>query len=132
VGASPGNRHLWRVLAIAAVVAAAIVAYVALTDRKAPPPAPIPSATAPSGSTLPAATYVGAPACVSCHAKETEAWRGSHHDRAMEAATEKTVLGNFAGAKFSLVVVTLTFFRLVGKFFVNSDGPDGEFANFEI
>jgi len=132
VGASPGNRHLWRVLAIAAVVAAAIVAYVALTDRKAPPPAPIPSATAPSGSTLPAATYVGAPACVSCHAKETEAWRGSHHDRAMEAATEKTVLGNFAGAKFSLAGVTSTFFRRDGKFFVNSDGPDGKLANFEI
>jgi tetratricopeptide (TPR) repeat protein len=132
VGASPGNRHLWRVLAIAAVAAAAIVTYVALTDRKAPPPAPIPSATAPSASTLPAATYVGAPACVSCHAKETEAWRGSHHDRAMEAATEKTVLGNFAGAKFSLAGVTSTFFKRDGKFFVNSDGPDGKLANFEI
>jgi cytochrome c554/c'-like protein len=37
-------------------------------------------------------TYVGASTCAGCHAPEAERWRGSHHDRAMEEATEQTVL----------------------------------------
>jgi tetratricopeptide (TPR) repeat protein len=127
-----GKRYLWGALGVAAVAIAAGVAVVMLADRKAPPPAPIAAATALGASTLPAATYVGASACASCHAKETEAWRGSHHERAMEAATEKTVLGNFGGAKFSLAGVTSMFFKRDGKFFVNTDGPDGKLADFEI
>ena len=119
-------------LGVVAVAVVAIVAVVMLADRKTPPPAQTVTATAPSATTLPAATYMGAPACASCHAKETEAWRGSHHDRAMQAATEKTVLGNFAGAKFSLAGVTSTFFKRDGKFFVNTDGSDGKLADFEI
>ena len=50
----------------------------------------------------------------------------------MEAATEKTVLGDFAGAKFSLAGVTSTFFKRDGRFFVKTDGPDGKLADFEI
>lgn len=41
--------------------------------------------------------YVGRQVCASCHAKENEAWRGSHHDLAMQEPTAKTVLGDFAG-----------------------------------
>jgi tetratricopeptide (TPR) repeat protein len=118
-------------LGVAAVAAATVIAYFILADRKAPPP-PTATVTAPAAPTLPAATYVGAPACASCHAMQAEAWRGSHHDRAMEIASGKTVLGNFAGAKFSIAGVTSTFFRRDGRFFVNTDGPDGRLADFEI
>ena len=60
------------------------------------------------------------------------AWRGSHHDLAMQEATDKTVLGNFDGATFTYGDVTSRFFRRDGKFFVNTDGPDGKLADFEI
>ncbi len=50
----------------------------------------------------------------------------------MAEATEATVLGNFAGAKFSHTGVTSTFFRRDGRFFVRTDGPDGRLADFEI
>ena len=82
--------------------------------------------------TRPNASYVGTTACGSCHAKEHAAWRGSHHDRAMEVPGEKTVLGNFADARFLHAGVTNRFFRRDGRWFVNTDGPGGKLADFEI
>lgn len=78
------------------------------------------------------AGFVGVEACASCHAAETGAWRGSHHDLAMAEATEATVLGDFAGATFTDGDVTSRFFRRDGRFLVDTDGPDGRLATFEI
>ena len=61
-----------------------------------------------------------------------EAFRGSHHDRAMQEATEQTVLGDFNNAKFPYAGVTSRFFKRDGKFFVNTDGPDGKLRDYEI
>ncbi len=44
----------------------------------------------------------------------------------------KTVLGDFDGATFTHGGVTSRFFKRDGKFFVNTDGPDGKLADFEI
>ena len=82
--------------------------------------------------TRPNASYVGTTACGSCHAKEHAAWRGSHHDRAMEVPDEKTVLGDFADARFLHAGVTNRFFRRDGRWFVNTDAPGGKLADFEI
>lgn len=76
--------------------------------------------------------YVGGKACVECHASEAAAWKGSQHDRAMQVASEQAMLGDFANAKFTFAGVTSTFFRRDGKYFVNTDGPDGRLADFEI
>jgi len=50
----------------------------------------------------------------------------------MEAAGERTVLGDFGGARLSQAGVTTRFFRRDGRYFVNTDGPDGKLADFEI
>ena len=84
----------------------------------------------PPNTSAPA--YVGAAACGACHTAELAAWRGSHHDLAMQEATDKTVLGTFDGATFTYGDVTSRFFKRDGKFFVNTDGPDGKLADFEI
>jgi len=77
-------------------------------------------------------TYVGGQICASCHPKEAEAWRGSHHDLAMQKATAKTVLGDFSRVKFTNQGVTTTFFKRGDVFFVNTDGADGRLADFAI
>jgi tetratricopeptide (TPR) repeat protein len=82
--------------------------------------------------TVPAAAYVGRGKCVDCHREVSERWKGSHHDLAMDFATEKTVLGNFDDALFEYEGVTSRFFRKDGKFYVNTEGPDGEPGDFEI
>ena len=91
--------------------------YLAFSERKAAPPS---------------AQYMGAKACAGCHAKEQQAWRGSHHDLAMQVVDEKTVLGNFDNATFKYNGVESTFFRRDGKFMVQTDGPDGKLHDYEV
>ncbi|MBI5364619.1 MAG: ammonia-forming cytochrome c nitrite reductase subunit c552 [Planctomycetes bacterium] len=50
----------------------------------------------------------------------------------MQPADESTVLGDFGNAAFEHFGVRSTFFRRDGKFFANTDGPDGVLADFEI
>jgi Tfp pilus assembly protein PilF len=83
-------------------------------------------------ASAPTPKYVGAQACAACHKNEYDSWKGSHHALAMQHANAETVLGNFDGAKFSYTGVTSTFFKRDGKFFVNTDGPDGKLNDFEI
>jgi hypothetical protein len=79
-----------------------------------------------------AAVHVGRDTCAGCHANEVAAWRGSDHDLAMQTSDEKSVLGDFANAKYAYAGITSTFSRRDGKFYVNTDGPDGKLADYEI
>ena len=88
--------------------------------------------TPPSSSSARGVSYVGTKACADCHADEYGAWQGSDHARAMQHANAQTVLGNFAGVKFTYAGVTSTFHQRDGKFFVNTDGPDGKLKDYEI
>ena len=94
--------------------------------ERAEQPAPAPKAAAAPPS------FVGIAKCAGCHPKETEAYRASDHARAMEPATDQTVLGSFDEARITHRGVTSTFFRRDGKFLVRTDGPDGKLGEFEI
>src|SRR5512139_1592097 len=50
----------------------------------------------------------------------------------MQEANDSTVLGDFSGAKFSKDGVESTFFKKNGAYWVRTDGPDGQMADFEI
>jgi tetratricopeptide (TPR) repeat protein len=76
--------------------------------------------------------FVGSESCIRCHETENRFWTGSHHDRAMEEATSSTVLGDFNDATFTYAGVTSTFSSRDGKFFVRTDGSDGELEEYEI
>ena len=91
------------------------------------------SATEPaSGDAVAAAGFVGIDACVSCHEVEAEAWRGSHHDLAMAPAGPETVLGDFSGITFEHHGVESRFYMRDGRYYVRTDGPDGELEEFEL
>ena len=79
-----------------------------------------------------AAAYVGSETCAGCHRAEAELWRGSQHRHAMAHATEASVLGDFSNASFEYYGVKSRFFRHDGKFLIETDGPDGKLAVFEI
>jgi len=78
------------------------------------------------------ATYVGSKSCAECHQEEYDQWIGSHHERAMDVATEKTVLGDFHDAELTHFGVTSRMFRDGDKFMIHTEGPDGEMADFEV
>lgn len=98
------------------------------------PQAAMPSTAGPNteDTHLPAAAFVGRERCAVCHPREQEAWRGSHHDLAMQEATDNTVLGDFNDASFTHFGVTSRFFRREGGFFVTTEGPDGKLQDYEI
>jgi predicted CXXCH cytochrome family protein len=79
-----------------------------------------------------AAKVAGSEACAGCHQSEAKLWRTSQHERAMAHATDRSVLGNFNDASFQYFDVRSRFFRKDGKFFVETDGPDGKLAAFEV
>jgi predicted CXXCH cytochrome family protein len=70
--------------------------------------------------------------CFECHVEATRAWRGSHHDLAMQVANDQTVLGDFDDAEFVHEDVVTRFTRRTGRFFVYTQGPDGSDAEFEV
>ena len=79
-----------------------------------------------------AASYVGSETCAGCHPTQAKLWDASQHKAAMAHATEKTVLGDFNDANFDYFGVHSRFFRNDGRFFVETDGPDGKLAIFEV
>lgn len=83
-------------------------------------------------SAAPALAFVGSEACAGCHQAETALWKDSQHKHAMQHATAATVLGNFDDAGFDYFGVHSRFFKKDNKFFVETDGPDGNLAIFEV
>ena len=77
-------------------------------------------------------SYVGRSRCIECHQKQGDLWHGSHHDLAMDMATDQTVLGNFDNAELEHFDITSRMFRDADKFMVNTEGPDGELQDFEV
>lgn len=76
--------------------------------------------------------YVGRAQCAACHAEENARWTGSHHDLAMQEATDASVLGDFNDVSFEQFGVISRFYRQDGKFMVRTDGPDGELRDYPI
>ena len=116
------KRKLWIAASLAGFVAAAAAGFYFLNGDES---------TWTAGEAT-AATFVGSETCSACHLAEGKLWHVSNHQRAMDHATEKSVLGNFNDASFDYYGVHSRFFRRDGKFLVETDGPDGELATFEV
>ncbi len=85
-----------------------------------------------TGGSSSAATFVGSETCAGCHGAEANLWRGSQHKLAMDHATDGSVRGDFNDVRFDHYGVQSRFFRKGGKFLVETDGPDGKPATFEV
>ena len=78
------------------------------------------------------ASYVGQASCVKCHAEESQKWTNSHHDLAMQLASDETVVADFNSAQLTHHGITSRMFRDGKKFIVNTEGPDGSMQDFEV
>jgi predicted CXXCH cytochrome family protein len=83
-------------------------------------------------ASAPAANFVGSEACASCHQTEADLWHKSQHRLAMQHATDNSVLGDFSDASIDYYGVHSRFFHRDGKYLVETDGPDGKLATFEV
>lgn len=80
----------------------------------------------------PTASFIGSQTCAGCHQTEARLWGASQHKAAMQHATDKTVLGDFNDVSFDYYGVHTRFFRRGHQFLVETDGPDGKLAVFEV
>jgi tetratricopeptide (TPR) repeat protein len=85
-----------------------------------------------AGGETPAPAFVGSAACADCHQVQHDLWHLSDHDRAMDVATEKTVLGDFDDAEITVHGVTSRFYSRDGRFYVWTEGPEGEMGEHEV
>jgi Flp pilus assembly protein TadD len=79
-----------------------------------------------------APSFVGSKTCSGCHAMEAKLWEGSQHRHAMDHATPQSVRGDFNNATFDYAGTRSRFFRKDDKFLVETDGPDGKLATFQV
>jgi tetratricopeptide (TPR) repeat protein len=84
------------------------------------------------GRVEPPATFVRSQKCMDCHKKQYDKWQNSHHDHAMDVASENTVLGDFNDAVLEIHGIASRFYRKDGRFFVHTQGPDGKMGDYEI
>lgn len=78
------------------------------------------------------AGFVGSSACSQCHARQFADWQQSQHAAAMQSADSTTVLGSFDSTRFAHRGLASTFFRRDGRYFVNTEGPDGKPRDYRI
>ncbi len=124
-GTDGHGPRLGRWEAVGLTALATIVAAVPLSLLRSAP-------QGPRDITAVEPTFAGTASCQECHPVEYARWEGSDHDKAMDIATDDTVLGDFEGATFTYRGVTSRFYRRDGKFFVFTEGPGGRMAEFEI
>ncbi|UZH56531.1 tetratricopeptide repeat protein [Salinimicrobium tongyeongense] len=76
--------------------------------------------------------FVGSKTCMKCHQQEYNHWKNSHHDLAMTIADSTTVLGNFNNTFYEHKNVLTKFFKKGEKYYVNTEGPDGQYHDYEV
>jgi len=77
-------------------------------------------------------TFVGSSTCQSCHNAEYNDWLKSDHYQAMQPASDSSVLGDFNNTNFTADGVTNTFFKKDGKFYINTQGEDGQNHDYQV
>lgn len=76
--------------------------------------------------------YAGSVSCQGCHQQEHADWLLSHHYKAMLPANDSTVAGDFNNVTYTADGVTSKFFKQNGKFFINTEGEDGSYHDYEV
>ncbi|EFL52541.1 doubled CXXCH domain protein [Solidesulfovibrio fructosivorans JJ]] len=118
------NTKPWERAALfaAGIILASPVLYLLVFGPGKPPPKDTPAA------------FVGSAKCQKCHETQYKKWLGSDHRLAMAEAGEGTVLGDFGNVSFTdpYSHVVSRFFRKDGRYYVETEGPDGKPGQFRI
>ena len=106
-------------------VAAAALGCAACSERA-------PNDATPLAESADGPHYVGSAQCRDCHRAQYDAWRGSHHRRAMQTPNAATVAGNFDGATFASGTSDTTFVERNGRYIVRTPDAAAEHTEFEV
>ena len=76
--------------------------------------------------------FIGNSSCAECHEVAFENWKGSDHDKAMDHATDSSVLGDFNDATITVRGIESKFYKRDDGFYVYTNGPKGDMAELKI
>jgi tetratricopeptide (TPR) repeat protein/nitrate/TMAO reductase-like tetraheme cytochrome c subunit len=76
--------------------------------------------------------FVGSQHCKECHEIEYEDWKKSDHNKAMQVASEETVLGDFNNTKFQSKGFTSKMFRKDSSYYMVLENRQGIPDTFEV
>ena len=85
-----------------------------------------------SGKQIADSEFLGDNNCKECHKEEFKDWQGSHHDKAMQIADSTSVLASFNDEKFTSQGITSHFYKKGNNFYVNTEGPDGNYHEYKV
>ena len=85
-----------------------------------------------SGKQIADSEFLGDNNCKECHKEEFKDWQGSHHDKAMQIADSTSVLASFNDEKFISQGITSHFYKKGNNFYVNTEGPDGNYHEYKV
>jgi predicted CXXCH cytochrome family protein len=109
------------------VVLVALLAGCSEKSEKASKPVEVATPVVPTE-----AEYVGTAICAQCHEAQHGAWRGSHHDLAMQRPNEDTVLGDFDDVTARYYRERARFYRDGARFMIEALGADGELGRYPV
>jgi predicted CXXCH cytochrome family protein len=130
--------RLYPLLIVVLLSTAAGLAFIALREPTHPvvhPPAlasPAPPQAKPPIAQGNPPAMVDEALCAGCHAAQSREWQGTHHQLAMQAADDSTVLGDFADVTFQGETETTRFFRRGQEFWVNAPDDAGAPRDFKV
>ncbi|WOD09910.1 tetratricopeptide repeat protein [Pseudomonas sp. NyZ704] len=117
------NRH-WIWLLALLVIAAMSTTWWATQLPSASTPGPAANIAAPH--------WVEETQCQGCHTTAFADWQGSHHQLAMQPATEQTVLGDFSGQQIDTDTESHLFLGQDDALVIRTPGADGQSADFKV
>ncbi len=120
------SRRRWKLVGLAATLVIVLAFPLYLVKQQNWP------AAGRGTEQFASAGFVGRESCRPCHKAQCDAWDGSHHDLAMDRATDETVLADFNDTEFTKDGATSRFYRRDGRFFIETTGPDGQPGEFEV
>ncbi len=85
-----------------------------------------------NSNSIESSSYVGSSSCIECHATEYGKWEDSHHAKAMQHATDSTILGDFNGLTVTSSGMKATFSIEKNKYIIKSESGDGSYKDFEV
>lgn len=106
------------------VIALALSSVVACSESPRQVPPPLQSVSHP--------VFVDSSACAECHTEQHEDWRGSHHQLAMQVATEQSVLGDFEDASAEYFGRNTLMYRDGDRFVMQTENAAGDLEDFEV
>ena len=76
--------------------------------------------------------FVGSISCAECHEAPFNDWTGSHHELAMQVASDDTVHGDFGDVEFEYFGTTARFYLREGDYFVSAPDEHGVQTEYRV